>query len=70
MPCIVLTLNTFRCYIGSVLFTVLKGIENNQLLLETKAVGRCFRLGGPNVEGARTVQVGPGTCSPGKIFDF
>ena len=33
-----------------------------------KAVGRCFRLGGPSAEGVRTVQVGPGACSSGKFL--
>ena len=36
--------------------------------LHPKAVGRCFRLGGPNAESARAVQVCPGACSPGKFL--
>ena len=35
---------------------------------KTKAVGRYFWLGGPSAEGVRTVQVGPGACSPGNFF--
>ena len=38
-------------------------------IIASKAVGRCFRLGGPNAEGARTVQVGPGML-PRKSFYF
>ena len=43
--------------------------EGKRSTLLRKAVGRCFRLGGPSAESARTVQMGPGACSR-KIFDF
>ena len=44
------------------------GFVKNSHILDGKAVGRCFRLGGPSAEGARTVQVGPGACSPRKVL--
>ena len=43
---------------------VLRSIYRCWCMVQAKAVGRCFRLGGPSAKGARTVQVGRGACSP------